>query len=405
MWLYLKIVTRLFKLAFIFIPVFLYIWLYGIKRCSKQLKLSIDRSGPVFTKVVQWLSQRRDIFDSSTLEELKSLQKNCKMIPLDKLLKGIHNDINMFKNIEEKPLGVGSIAQVHRATLKDGKKCIVKIRKPGVLETMEVDLPILTIFYKLLRLKYGKTLDVLDIDGVLRGIQQQALLTNEKENLDRLKHIFKGDNTVKFPEIIYATDVLVIETECPGVHINMIKDDAKQYINARYTLFDAFIKMIKNSFLHGDLHDGNILYHDSTIYVLDYGIALGVNSNDRKIIRNLIKAYNIFYTTGDCSRLLNVIRNFTTMSITNENIERLRNIILSCTTRVGCDNETKTLFLTDNMFKMFDELFLFFSSNGIYLKYTILHILLTLSIIEADITNEFSIDFIRESLSRYKGFA
>lgn len=399
---YYNIGSRLLYLVYLYVPILIKIWRYGlVPEYITELKFIINESGPLFIKIIQWLSQRRDILHPIIFKEFRSLQTACKEYPLNILEHEISNEIYRFNFIEKKPLGVGSIAQVHRARLNDGTNCIIKIRHPNIINLMEMDIIIFKIIIKILSFKYKNLVDAIDIHSILKNINEQLYFKNEKINLDHLRHVFRRDKTVKFPEIIYCSDNLIIETECHGTHINLIKQNSDEYIKAKYIIFDAYIKMIRSMFIHGDLHDGNILYDKGSIYLLDYGIAIELEYKDRKAIRDLLKAYYIFYRTGECERIINIIQNFTVSEITEENKDQLRNKLLSYSIKVEKDGQIKRLLLTNKISQLFEDLFIFFNMNKIYLRYNIIYILLLFSIIEADITNEFQIDFIGNGFKKY----
>jgi len=399
-----KLWLRIIHLIYINLLIFIKIWWYGMNdEYAKQLKSTINRSGPVFIKISQWLLQRRDMINSNVFNELKSLQISCKEYPIEVLKKEIENELSMFSHIDEKPLGVGSIAQVHKATLKNGDPCVIKIRHPYIVDMMRIDLTIIKFVSKLLRFKYKKIIDALDIDGVLTNIYKQAFFRTEYENLEQLRYIFRRDRLVKFPQILYVQDNIIVEEQCPGNHIDKIKSDRDHYISARYCLFYAFTKMIRNKFVHGDLHDGNVLYHNGCIYIIDYGIVLNLSQRDYRLFKNLIRAYGVFYKTGNCQRLVDVIQNFTNIKIDEKCKKNLQGILESCSKKILSAGNSVTAFKAQKVGKSVNELMDFFNENNIYFKENILYLLLTLPIIEADITNEFEIDFIGNAFKKYGG--
>lgn len=399
---------RVFTLLYIYVPIGIKLLFQGsTEKNIISFKNNINKTGAVFIKLVQWVIQRPELLDPKINDQLKSLQNYCNEYELNKLIPQIDKELGfshmkILSNIEHKPLGVGSIAQVHKAKLiiEPYGDVIIKIRHPSVISNMETDLTIIYWILKALYLtKYRDVLDTLNIYKILENIYHQCSLKNEKINLEKISAIFadeKNKINVKFPSIIYAYDCFIIETYCPGVHINQFKNNPKHYIDARSRLLDIYMKMIKNHYLHGDLHDGNVLCHINEkglldIYLVDFGIIINLAMQDNIAFRDLILGYMFFYSKNNPDRLLESIKNLTDKKLEDKQLVIIKDLLLSCTT---ISNGVR-LFSISMLFEFMEKLIVFFKENDIYIKDNILYALITLSNIEAGISNEFKIDFFR----------
>ena len=93
--------------------------------------------GPTFVKLGQIASTRGDLYPPEFIRELESLQDNVPAFDYNLVKDKLNMDI--FKSFEETPFRSASIGQVHRAVLKNGKHVVVKLKRPGIYETMESD--------------------------------------------------------------------------------------------------------------------------------------------------------------------------------------------------------------------------------------------------------------------------
>ncbi len=113
-----------------------------------QLRKALEELGPTFVKLGQILAGRADMFGPEWIAEFEQLHSHVPALPLDALREQLREDLGdepeaVFARFDTEPLAAASIAQVHRAQLKDGTEVIVKIRRPGIREVIEADLRLL----------------------------------------------------------------------------------------------------------------------------------------------------------------------------------------------------------------------------------------------------------------------
>ena len=105
--------------------------------------------GPIFVKFGQILSTRRDLLPEDIADSLAKLQDQVAPFPNDVALALIHaayeegEPERIFSHIEAEPLASASIAQVHAATLTDGKQVILKLVRPGIEKVIRRDVDLL----------------------------------------------------------------------------------------------------------------------------------------------------------------------------------------------------------------------------------------------------------------------
>lgn len=403
-----KIWIRTGYLVYSYLPIIGQIWWSGLNNqpIMDKLKKTINQTGPVFIKLTQWLIQRPELLNVQTAQSLRSLQSKCQPSNLNDLLTTVDLSLGyshqlLITDISPEPIGVGSMAQVHKANMINDQKThvIIKIRHPGIIDLIQLDL---TIIYWLIKLlywtKFKDMLNVLNIEKVLNNIYKQADLKNEKNHLDSLNKVLtlKKKINVYLPTMILAHNDFLIETYCPGVHINQLKSNPKHYLEARSLLLDSYLKMIKHHHIHGDLHDGNVLCHVNSlgkleIYLVDFGLIVDLLIDDNIAFRDLILGYMYFYSKNNPDPILKSIQKLTHKILTEIELNHIKDLLLSNSKLIN----GVRLFTTPMLITFIENLFKFFKQNQIFVKDNILYALITLSNIEAGISNEYRIDFFK----------
>src|SRR5579862_629914 len=114
----------------------------------ESLRAALEELGPTFIKLGQALSTRADLLPPDFQAELAKLQDNTVRVPPDVIEETVNSELGapatqMFAIFDPEPLAAASIGQVHAATLHDGSEVVVKVRRPGAAEEIELDLEIL----------------------------------------------------------------------------------------------------------------------------------------------------------------------------------------------------------------------------------------------------------------------
>ena len=134
------------------------LWLFSKLRFESKevrLKLALEELGPIYIKLGQLLSSRRDFLDPLLADELASLQDNVppyKTPPIESIiLKALNIDpAQAFSHLDTEPFASASIAQVYAATLHSGEEVVIKIVRPGIEKVVKSDIKILKWLAKLI---------------------------------------------------------------------------------------------------------------------------------------------------------------------------------------------------------------------------------------------------------------
>jgi predicted unusual protein kinase regulating ubiquinone biosynthesis (AarF/ABC1/UbiB family) len=174
---------------------------------SRQVRIrrALEELGPTFVKLGQLLATRVDMFPPNWITEFEKLHSQVPAVPYELLhadlvaaLKGEPGVV--FADFSPVPLAAASIAQVHRATLKDGTPVVVKIRRPGIEGVIRADLRILEHAARLLESEVpdARRYDPVQIVAQFRrSLMRELDLVKEARNIDQFARHFADDPLVK----------------------------------------------------------------------------------------------------------------------------------------------------------------------------------------------------------------
>jgi ubiquinone biosynthesis protein len=206
----------------------------------------------------------------------------------------------VFASFVEAPLAAASIAQVHRARLKDGTPVVVKVQRPGIERIIREDIQILTRLAELAEY-YIPELRPYNLRGIVREFGRSMELETdfvvEANNIRRFAVNFGADPYVKIPAVYgeyTGRRVLVLEAldGIPLSHAGALKQDG---INPEEILrrgLQAYMKMVyTDGLFHGDLHAGNVLLlPGNKVGLIDFGIVGRLNQKTQNAIANMFLA-------------------------------------------------------------------------------------------------------------------
>ncbi len=293
-----------------------YIWLlhlfssqYQSRELGVQIRLALERLGPSFIKFGQMLSTRVDLLPLDVAFELKKLQDNVPPEPfpvIEKLLekaykKDLLGEEGMFAAFEEQPVAAASIAQVHFATLHNGRDVAVKVRRPHIDRTIEADLSILRMLAALFdryfpeyeRLKAPQVVEefAATILGELNLRSEGAHASRFADQLSDLEHI-------GVPEVFwdYSNQSVLVTERIYGTPV----DEKEKLVAAGHDMFELcknvqklfFHMVFVDGYFHADLHPGNIFVSDEgKILLVDFGIVGRLEMQSRVYLADMMLAF------------------------------------------------------------------------------------------------------------------
>ena len=231
----------------------------------------LEDLGPTFVKLGQIASQQADYMPAEYSEALAKLRS--KVAPMD--IATVHSQIEkylgkptneLFATFDEKALGSASIAQVHKATLLDGTVVAVKVRRPGVVDTVARDFALIEkVLDKFVKGNVGGV----DIKALIVELEKTSKieldLTNEANYLDRFYNNNLGRERVVSPKCYreLTCEAILTEDFVTGTEVSKtdylatLGEDERERLAA--LIADNFsTQVLVDGFYHADPHSGNV---------------------------------------------------------------------------------------------------------------------------------------------------
>lgn len=275
-----------------------------------RLRLALEALGPVFIKFGQMLSTRRDLLADDVALELARLQDRVPPFSGSQAQLIIEESLGqpvaqLFADFEQEPMASASVAQVHSATLKNGKAVVVKVIRPGIGKVIQQDISLLYILAWLVckLWKEGRRLRPLEVvEEYEQTIFDELDLRKEAANGSQLRRNFDGSSILYVPEIYWdytRRNVLVME-RIYGIPVANMDQLHAQNTNmeklAERGVEIFFTQVFRDSFFHADMHPGNIFVskdnpEDPQYIAIDFGIIGSLSEEDQSYLARNILAF------------------------------------------------------------------------------------------------------------------
>lgn len=270
------------------------------------LRLVLEKLGPTFIKLGQVLSLRADVVGEEISAELSKLQSDVLPFSYESARQIIIEEFKappekLFKSFEKKPVAAASLAQVHRAYLKDGTEVAVKIQRPNIKNIIEQDIHILFSLAHLAErfIPESRPYQPLRVikefaDWTLRELDFKV----EGNNAERFRFAFKDNPGINIPTIYWdlTTPQILTMEFMRGVKANDVAgiralgSDPKQLaLNGLDAMFQQFLI---DGFFHADPHPGNFFaMEDNVLCLHDFGMVGYLTPDQRKELVSCFVAF------------------------------------------------------------------------------------------------------------------
>lgn len=253
----------------------------------QRIRHVLEELGPTFIKLGQILATRVDLFSPAYIAEFEKLQDQVPPMPFEELLPQLEEDLGgsideFFSEVERESLAAASIAQVHKAVLKDGTPVILKIRRPGLRKLIEADLRLLQ---RIVDIAESESPEIRRFHPkeVLRqfnqSLRRELDLAAECRNAERIAANLADDLNIRIPGIYWewTCERLNVQEYIQGIQGRDLAAVDQAGLD-RKLLADrgtgAVMKMImEDGFFHADPHAGNVFYlEDNKLAFIDFGM-------------------------------------------------------------------------------------------------------------------------------------
>jgi len=294
-----------------------------------RIRRALEELGPTFVKLGQLLATRVDMFPPHWIVEFEKLHSQVPAVPYEALhadlvaaIKGEPGDV--FASFDPIPLAAASIAQVYRATLKEGTPVVVKIRRPGIENVIKADLRILEHIARLLdsEMPDSRRYDPIHIVAQFgRSLNRELDLAKEARNIDQFARHFADEPLVKIPRVFWAFSNSRVNVQEEIIGISGVAPDTLRAAGLDPKLLaargaDLVLRMVlEHGYFHADPHPGNMLFlPDNRIGMIDFGMVGMLTHVRRNQIVDLLHAL----TAKDEQALLQVLVDWSGDSVLDE---------------------------------------------------------------------------------------
>jgi ubiquinone biosynthesis protein len=271
----------------------------------ERLRLMFEELGPTFIKLGQVLACRPDMLPIEYSRELTKLTDAVAPFPSQKAKEIIEQDLHgpverIFAAFDDVPVAAASIAQVHRATLRDGTEVIVKVQRPDIDRIIDRDISIMRGIADLIESRVPE-LAPYNVPGIVdefaHTIKKELDFFIEAANAAQLRNNFDKSDVLYIPRIfneLSSKRVLVLE-RIEGIRINDFQRLDEAGFDRREIALKgaaAFFKMVlQDGLFHADPHPGNIfVLPDGRLGLVDFGIMGRVTEENMELFANIFVA-------------------------------------------------------------------------------------------------------------------
>lgn len=280
-----------------------------------RLRNVLEDLGPVFIKLGQLLSTRRDLLPDDITDGLARLQDQVQPFASSEARKIIEASLGksideVFASFEDTALASASIAQVHAATLLDGREVVVKVVRPDIRPRIQRDLALarrLAVLAERWSPEARRFHPIELVEDYERVILDELDMQREAASMSQVRRNFEGDARLHVPEVLWQHSgerVLVME-RIQGVPIGQVqrlKDlGCNMQLLAERGVEIFFTQVFRDNFFHADMHPGNIFVdvkdpqHPRYVAV-DFGIMGSLTDADQLYLaQNLLAFFNRDY--------------------------------------------------------------------------------------------------------------
>src|SRR5437870_4369635 len=272
---------------------------------AEELAHDLEKLGATFIKLGQLLSTRGDLLPEPYLDALSRLQDQIEPFSLAQVEQIISTELGVriskaFPEFDPEPAGSASLAQVHRARLRDGRAVVVKVQRPGVREQIVEDLEALEEVASFIdaHTEVGKRYEFVNmLTDLRRSLLRELDFKQEADNLIRMSESLRDFENIIVPGPIedFTTPRVLTMEFIPGKKITALSPLRLLEIDGirlSEELFRAYLKqMLVDGFFHADPHPGNVLLtDDDRIALIDLGMVSNMGTTFQENLLRLLLA-------------------------------------------------------------------------------------------------------------------
>jgi ubiquinone biosynthesis protein len=270
------------------------------REAAIEFRQALEELGTTYIKLGQLLSSRPDLLPDVYVDELGKLVDDVPPVPFEVIRPVIEREVGLehFAVIDPEPLATASIAQIHPALLSSGREVVVKVRLPGIVERVELDLEVLRSTARMLE-GHSSTAQLLQLralaDELEVHLRAELDLVEEAHNAEVIARLVAGYESLVVPQVVrpYVTEEVLVLERIDGAKVG--RDHGlppKRASELARELFLAYVHQVTvEGVYHADPHRGNVLLTpDGQLVLLDFGLLGRLDDDTRRHLSLLLLA-------------------------------------------------------------------------------------------------------------------
>jgi ubiquinone biosynthesis protein len=270
------------------------------REAAVEFRQALEQLGTTYLKLGQLLSSRPDLLPDVYIDELGRLVDDVPPVPFAEIEPVIASDVGLdiFARLDREPIASASVAQVHGALLRDGREVVVKVRRPGIEEQVELDLDLLRTTAGVAERRSG-TAQLLQVRALAEELEVhlrgELNLVEEAHNTELIAGLAADEEAIVVPQVIrphVSERVLVLE-RVEGVKVTPehgLDDETAERLAREF--FRFYVRQVTlEGVYHADPHRGNVLLTpDGRLALLDFGLLGRLDDDTRRSLALLLLA-------------------------------------------------------------------------------------------------------------------
>ena len=276
-------------------------------QAAHRLRRTFERLGPSYLKLGQFISSGRGMFPDVLVDEFATCRDRCPSLPFPKIRGVVERELgdgrtidSVFARFDETPLAAASIAQVHAATLLDGREVVVKVQRPGIRKEIEAHTRTMPSLAGLVERLFPDA-PVADPHAVVRlfatTILHELDFRLEAQNMVDIALDLEAaavtDVVVPHPVPELVTERMLVMERFDGLRFDELDEMVAAGIDTTALLLSGLRALVEGATVfgrfHGDLHAGNVItLPDGRFGLVDFGICARLDDRERTGLQRLL---------------------------------------------------------------------------------------------------------------------
>ena len=271
---------------------------------SQKIRMVLEELGPSFVKFGQLMSNRHELLPNELIQELRKLREEVAPVGYEAVERLLRLDFGagpeeLFEEFDRRPVAAASIAQVHRAKLKDGTVVAVKVRRPDAEGVVDSDIIIMRRIAQIIdrHLWDGTVFTACElVDEFDRQIHRELDFRRERLNIQKFGTYFKNNPNIFVPTVYpdyCGTNVVTLDYVFGTRMTELLREGGQAGADGE-VIVDRIAELMVtqifiNGFYHADPHPGNLLVlENNVVCFLDFGMMASIPAFQQDHLNTII---------------------------------------------------------------------------------------------------------------------